>query len=117
MRVLVCGGRDFNDKDVAFAVLDALKAKYGDIVIIQGGAPGADRLAKIWAKENNVRCEQYNADWDRYGKAAGPIRNQWMIDDGKPDLFVAFPGGNGTADMVAKCRKAGISGANTSRSS
>lgn len=44
----------------------------------------------------------------KYGKSAGPIRNQTMLDDGKPDLVLAFPGGRGTADMVAKAEKHGI---------
>ncbi len=109
-RVLVCGGRDYDQAEVVDAILDATKKTFGEIVLIQGGASGADRLAKMWAKRNNVRCEQYNADWDKHGKAAGPIRNQWMIDDGKPDYFVAFPGGKGTADMIARCKKANIVG-------
>jgi hypothetical protein len=50
----------------------------------------------------------FPAQWDRYGEAAGPIRNAWMLEFGKPDLVVAFPGGRGTADMISKARKAGI---------
>lgn len=110
MRILVCGGRDYNRIAELNACLNTLKDKYGEIILIQGGAKGADWLARLWARANGVRCEQYNADWIKHGKAAGPKRNQWMIDDGKPDLFIAFPGGKGTADMVSRLRKAGISG-------
>lgn len=110
MRILVCGGRDYADKDFVFLCLDELRRKWGDVVIIQGGAQGADWLARLWAKERGIRCEQYNANWEKYGKGAGPIRNQRMIDEGKPNLFVAFPGGPGTADMVRRLRKAKIGG-------
>ena len=49
-------------------------------------------------------------DWKKYGKKAGPLRNQQMLEEGKPDLVVAFPGGNGTADMVRRAKKANIEG-------
>jgi hypothetical protein len=55
-----------------------------------------------------VPVVRYPADWARHGNAAGLVRNQQMLDDGKPDLAVAFPGGKGTADMVRRARKAGI---------
>lgn len=100
-RVLVCGGRDFLNDKYAFNVLDFVHDFLGPIdVIIQGGARGADTLAKLWAEDRNVKCEQYDADWDGLGKKAGPIRNKQMLEEGKPDLVVAFRGGSGTAHMV-----------------
>jgi hypothetical protein len=112
VRVLVCGGRDYSDKDRLNAVLDKLNdAGEGDqiAVIIQGGARGADRLAGEWAySKPYVRQEQFDAEWDHYGKMAGGIRNQRMLDVGQPDLVIAFPGGRGTADMVRKARRAGV---------
>jgi hypothetical protein len=71
-------------------------------VLIEGGARGADRLAREWAKAHGVTVETYEAEWQRYGRGAGPIRNDTMIRDGDPDLVVAFPGGSGTADMVRR---------------
>jgi hypothetical protein len=65
-------------------------------------------LAAQWAQGAGVKLETYPAEWDRFGKAAGPKRNQVMIDQGRPDLVVAFAGGNGTADMVNRAKKAGI---------
>jgi len=115
MRVLVCGGRDFADLGAVWSQLDTLHnlpqhlGGEGPITrIIQGGALGADRLASQWASSNGVRQLEYPADWRANGKAAGPIRNQAMIDDGKPDLVIAFPGGRGTADMVRRARAAGV---------
>jgi hypothetical protein len=79
-----------------------------DVIIIHGKAKGADRIADEWAVVNFLPIEEYPADWDAHGKAAGAIRNQQMLDEGKPDMVVAFPGRVGTADMVRRARKAGI---------
>lgn len=68
--------------------------------IISGACRGADRLAVMWAKSVGVPVEEYPANWGRYGKAAGPIRNLQMLKDGKPDLVVAFSGGHGTLHMM-----------------
>jgi len=76
--------------------------------IIAGGARGADTMAKHLAHAWNVPFRMFKADWNKHGKAAGPLRNQRMLDEGKPDLVVAFPGGRGTADMVRRARAAGI---------
>lgn len=113
MRVLVCGGRDYGDRARAYAELDRLQPLDGALVIITGSANGADQLAWDWfcdRKRNNgpLDFEAFPADWKQYGKAAGPIRNQRMIDEGKPELCVAFPGGRGTADMVRRAEAAGV---------
>lgn len=107
MRVLVCGGRDYGDRRSVYSELDRLYAQH-PIVLIAGGARGVDNLAADWAAARSVPKMIYNADWERHGKAAGPIRNQRMIDEGKPDLVVAFPGGRGTADMVKRAKAADI---------
>lgn len=107
-RVIVCGGRDYYDQDRAFAVLDKLHAEAGISLIIEGGARGADHLAMSWAAERHVPRERYEADWENQGSFAGPARNKRMLDEGKPDLVIAFPGGRGTADMVRKARRAGV---------
>ena len=105
MRVLVCGGRDYDDKVKLYWELGHIE---GITCVISGCARGADTLAIEWAGDNNVTVAPFPADWKTHGKAAGHIRNQQMIDKGKPDLVVAFPGGRGTADMVARAQKAGI---------
>lgn len=108
MRVLVCGGRNFQAFEFVYETLDEIHGD-GDIdTIIEGGARGADEWARIWAREASVKLITVPADWDSQGKAAGPIRNQRMVDDFKPDLVVAFPGGRGTADMVRRAKAAGI---------
>ena len=110
MRVLVCGGRDFNNQDLLADTLIGLlgQCKTEDVIFISGRARGADKLGEQFAKANNCKLLVFPADWNKFGKAAGYIRNQQMIDEGKPDLVVAFPGGRGTADMVRRAKKHGI---------
>lgn len=107
-RVLVCGGREFNDPTFIWRNLTSLHARRNFTVVIQGGAKGVDTFARIWAEQKTLPCEEYAADWANKGKAAGPIRNRRMLEEGKPDLVIAFPGGRGTANMVEQARAAGI---------
>jgi hypothetical protein len=106
MRVLVCGGREFDDYALVANTLSSLAVR--PIVIIHGGARGADALAAIWAKARHVAVEEYPADWRTHGHAAGPLRNRKMLEEGRPDVVVAFPGGKGTRDMVRQARAAGV---------
>lgn len=106
-RLLVCGGRDFSDRNLMFAVLYALKdPKLPPITtVIHGGAPGADTLAGEWAMHASIETACFAANWGLHGRAAGPIRNQEMLDLGKPTVVVAFPGGKGTRDMTSRAHK------------
>ena len=108
MRVLVCGGRAYDDAQTIASLLNGFWSDGMD-VLIHGGASGADRLAALWAEARKIPTETYLANWKAYGKAAGPMRNQRMLVEGKPDVVVAFPGGRGTADMVNRARRAGVS--------
>jgi predicted polyphosphate/ATP-dependent NAD kinase len=83
-------------------VLDAMHRALGIDVLIEGDARGADRIAGYWARKNRVINLKFRADWNAHGKAAGAIRNQQMLDEGKPTHVLAFPGGRGTADMVRR---------------
>jgi len=121
MRILVCGGRNYNDRTALFTALDQIAEEYGakmepdkygnwlpTFTVIHGAARGADSLAHDYAVSSWCPQERFPADWQKHGRAAGPIRNQQMIDIGRPDLVVAFPGGRGTADMVRRAREAGV---------
>lgn len=77
-------------------------------MLIEGGANGADTCARHWAQRNKVQVWTFPADWDAHGTFAGPMRNSKMLNEGQPDIVVAFPGGRGTADMSRKARKAGV---------
>lgn len=106
-RVLVCGGREFGDRELAFRTLDT-RSDGTWSEIIQGGASGADELGRAWAYLRDIEIRTFYADWAKDGRAAGPIRNQRMIDVGRPDLVIAFPGGKGTADMISRAKAASI---------
>ena len=106
--LLVCGGRTFADREKLFSILDAAHAANPIEYLVHGCAPGADTLADEWAKARGVPVEKYPALWDVHGRKAGPIRNQLMLDDGQPDIVVAFAGGIGTADMVRRAKAANI---------
>lgn len=108
MRLLVCGGRRFDDKERAYGVLDALHQVRPIAAIIHGDATGADTLADKWADERGIERHPYPAMWEVHGSRAGPIRNAMMLRDGRPDAILAFPGGTGTADMVRRAREAGV---------
>lgn len=109
LRLLVTGGRDCTDYKAVSAALDAIHTKTPITLLIHGAARGADSTSALWAKNRNVPQAPFPANWDKHGKAAGPIRNQQMIDEGYPTAYHAFPGGNGTADMVRRCQKHNIS--------
>ena len=104
MRILVTGGRGYADRDTLNATLSHMQPT----AVICGGASGADALAADWAVANGVALIEFYADWRAHDKAAGPLRNQRMLTEGKPDRVVAFPGGRGTRDMVRKARRAGV---------
>lgn len=108
MRILVCGGRNYRDLDAIYAALDSLRALHGELTIIEGGASGADCFARAWGATRQQRGVTFPADWATHGRKAGPLRNQRMLDKGKPDLVLAFPGGRGTADMVRRAKAAGV---------
>ena len=108
-RILVCGGRNYKDRERVFSVLSAA-VQWFDInfVIIEGGATGPDWYSKEWAHAHGHPCIEMKAAWDFYGQGAGAIRNQLMLTHAMPDLLIAFPGGTGTRDMIARCKKAGV---------
>lgn len=108
IRVLVCGGRDYDDRERVFAVLDKLDKERDISAVIDGGATGADLFGFAWACSLDKIRHTFKADWATHGKKAGPLRNQRMLDEGKPDVVVVFPGGKGTADMRARAEKAGV---------
>lgn len=107
-KVLVCGGRDYSDAKSLNMVLDVVHSANPVVMLIHGAARGADTLAEKWAEANGVTSNAYPADWKRDGRAAGPIRNQRMLDECKPHIVIAFPGGKGTEDMISRADAAGV---------
>lgn len=124
MRILVCGGRNFSNRALLWKALDRAHARWNITAVIHGAAPGADTLAGEWGKEHGVPVTPFPAPWHdlehpdaiirtrrdgtKYNAKAGPIRNQQMLDEGKPDIVIAFPGRIGTPDMMKRAREAGV---------
>ncbi|MEH6565539.1 MAG: DUF2493 domain-containing protein [Halopseudomonas sp.] len=108
VRIIVCGGRHFSDRQAVFRVLDHIHTYRGIAEVIQGECPtGADKWAREWAVGYGIPLERFRAEWEKHGRRAGPIRNRKMLEL-KPDGVVAFPGGRGTADMRNAAREAGV---------
>lgn len=111
-RILICGDRNWKNRGFIWRVLRPLVNPYSPPTIIHGGAAGADVLGAMVA--GNLGCEIvcFPAEWNKLGKPAGPIRNQRMIDEGKPDLVLAFHNeiskSKGTKDMICRANKHGL---------
>lgn len=124
MRLLVCGGRHYANRHQVAIALGLAHVRRPITALIHGGATGADALAAEWAAARGIPCEPFPAAWSDlnalplvlryrrdgtpYNAAAGGIRNQRMVDEGRPDVVIAFRGGVGTADMIRRARAAGI---------
>jgi hypothetical protein len=113
MRILVCGDRNWADRKFIAEVLEDMKDNFSTWqVLIEGEAPGADSIAAKWARRNGITVFAFPADWDLYGRAAGPIRNKQMLDEGKPDMVIAFHDNieesRGTRNMLTILRKSGM---------
>ena len=110
LRVLACGSRSFADAVRVESVVGTISAvMHKRLVVITGAARGADTLAGTAARRLGLEVIEYPANWTLHGKAAGPIRNQQMLVEGKPHLVVAFDArGSGTSDMVGRARKSDV---------
>jgi hypothetical protein len=108
MKAIFCGDRNWDDE---VPIRTALLELPLDTIIIHGCARGADKMAGRIAKEMGFTVMEVPANWERYGKSAGPIRNREMLQLG-PDLVIAFHGNinesKGTKDMLKIAKKAGI---------
>ena len=112
LRILICGSRYWTDKDMIMSLVMSLPK---DSVIIEGEAKGADSLARIcaeecdFAKENILRCP---ADWNKFSRQAGPIRNTQMLNEGKPTHIIAYSNdiktSKGTKNMITQGIKENI---------
>lgn len=114
---LVAGGRNYDDRDSVFRALDALHRKHPNITIVHGACcrrddptqlTGADRWAQEWAQVRQRPYIGMPAEWLKFDKAAGPLRNGLMLHY-LPSGVVAFRGGDGTEDMCLQAASAGIS--------
>jgi|SRR5208282_4208671 len=110
LRVLICGGRHYKDFDKIKQALVDLGGRGAIEVLIHGAADGADCLGALAAEELGIPRIAEPAQWKKHGLAAGPIRNQKMLDDHNPNLCLAFPdpASSGTWDMVRRAQRANV---------
>lgn len=110
MKLLICGSRDWDDAQAVLRWIRVRLERHGeDLTIIAGAARGADRIGASWAKTLGLDLIEVRADWQRYGKSAGPRRNRIMLDM-QPDEVGAFWDGVsvGTKDCIGEARRRGI---------
>ena len=105
MKVIIAGGRDFNNYELLKERCDYFLQNQTDIEIVSGNANGADKLGEQYAIEKNYSLKIFKAEWDKYGKSAGMIRNTEMSNYG--DTLIAFWDGKskGTASMIALAKR------------
>lgn len=117
LRIIVCGGRHFNDYERLKDEIDKVIAKFNryvhEIEIVSGHCAGADQLGEQYARERGYPCKVFPANWEKHGRSAGPIRNSEMIQyasEVNVPIVVAFvsPRSKGTKDTVRKAQKKGF---------
>lgn len=110
VRIAVTGGRDYTNRDKVTEIFEKmLKALKMPLIIVGCCETGLDLFVREFCEANKDRLNHIvcEADWNKYGKAAGPKRNTVMVNL-KPDLLLSFPGNRGTADMTRQSEAAGV---------
>lgn len=99
-KVIIAGGRDFTNTEILFQNCDEILKEYQGIEIVSGTAKGADKMGEFYANQRGYSVKRFPAQWDKYGKSAGYVRNKEMSDYG--DLLIAFWDGSskGTKNMI-----------------
>ena len=110
--IIIAGGREFTDRTHAFKRLDdfnrwANTQGYDLTTIIHGDARGADRIGRDWGNHHKLNVVPFPADWDTFGKSAGPVRNEFMLRQ-NPDFVIAFKGNRGTDHMKSIAKREGV---------
>ena len=108
-RLLVCGSRGITDKDWIFSQIESYwyehLACYSNPIMIEGAARGVDLIAKAYAVENNWKIEEYPAEWDKYDRGAGYIRNDIMVKAADEVLILWDGESRGTKNDIDLCKK------------
>lgn len=108
MKVIIAGSRNFNDYKFLCEKCDKILSNQKDIEIVSGTANGADKLGETYAIENNYKLTKFPADWNKYGKTAGYLRNMQMAE--YADALIAFWDGKskGTKHMIDLAKQYGL---------
>lgn len=95
MKLIICGGRDYTFTPQDYGKLNQLQ---GVTEVFTGCSSGADYYGEVWAHSKGLKVKRFPADWETYGKKAGPYRNRQMAEEA--DAVAVFPGGKGTDSML-----------------
>ena len=106
MKAVIAGGRNLPPSKKYFDYLDTISKLIPITHVIHGGCRGADGIAEDWADEKGCSVTEVGAEWVKYGRKAGPIRNRSMAQ--MADVCILFPGGTGTKSMLSEAVKAGL---------
>ena len=116
VKILICGDRNWSNvkviqETISHSAIGSIAVAEDKLIVIQGGCRGADRIAKRCCDRSNIQCVTFDAEWDKYGGAAGPIRNRLMLDQ-NPIMVIAFHDdlrkSKGTRDTVMEARRRNI---------
>lgn len=106
MRVIIAGSRTIHRYDILLEMIE--ECGWNITTVLSGGAKGVDALGERYAEEMNIKLEVYPANWQKHGKAAGPIRNRLMAE--RADALIAIMDGysKGTGNMIETAAKLGL---------
>lgn len=109
MKVIVAGSRTFGSNDFIGMVGSALAISNFEVdEIVSGGAAGIDSAAIQYAKKEGIPVSIFNANWDKYGKAAGPIRNSEMAKYADALVLIYDGSSRGSVNMLDQARREGL---------
>jgi hypothetical protein len=103
MRVIIAGSRSIVDYDQVLVAVD--NSDFYIKEVVSGAARGVDALGERYALENSLPCMQFHADWDKYGRRAGPIRNSEMAKYADAAIVVWDASSTGSRNMIEQMKR------------
>ncbi len=108
MRLLIAAGRHLEDAALIRRALMRAHAIRPITVVIHGSSGRLGAITEEWARAQHLHVVRYPANWRAFGKRAGLIRNAFMLEDARPDMVLALPGGSDTRDLIARAHSARV---------
>lgn len=106
MKTIIAGTRTIEDKNVVYFAIE--KSQFKITEVVSGKAKGVDSIGEKWAIDNNIPIIEFPAHWTQFGKKAGPLRNQEMVEYADALIAVWNGASSGTKDVINRARKNGL---------